>query len=339
MTASDRSMRRSIVFATDLLDGLVELSRDAEASGFHRVYTTEFPGRDAVARALAIGLGTERIGVATGIAYAFTRSPLEMAALAADVQRLTGGRFAIGLGSGTRGIRRLYGTEIDRAATWLSGYVAQLRRAWGSMPELSASGPPPVLGAALNPTMARIMARACDGVLLHPLALLRAHLVDRVLPAIRAGEQAGSEPSTVSAWCITAIDRDRDAAREVGRRQAAFYLSTPSYASVVEGTPWDDVAAKVRTAFDASDRRATWASLAPLVPDALLDEIALTGTPEEVADQAEILERELGELGIDELVLQTVGAELDDAAVLRNCAEIIQQLAPGADALSRGGSR
>ncbi|MGH9000604.1 MAG: LLM class flavin-dependent oxidoreductase, partial [Acidimicrobiia bacterium] len=89
-------LRRSLVFATDALEPLSELGRAAEQAGFDRVWTTEYPGRDAVARALAIGLATGRIGIGTGITYAFTRPPLAMAALAADVQRLCGGRFALG---------------------------------------------------------------------------------------------------------------------------------------------------------------------------------------------------------------------------------------------------
>jgi len=90
---------RSVVFATDALEPLVGLAKMAEDAGFDRVWTTEYPGRDAVARALAIALGTGRIGVGTGIAYAFTRAPLAMAGLAGDVQRLAGGRFALGLGA------------------------------------------------------------------------------------------------------------------------------------------------------------------------------------------------------------------------------------------------
>src|SRR5262249_32706857 len=98
---ADRApLRRSIVFATDALDPVIELAQNAEKAGFQRVWTTEYPHRDAVLRALAIALRTKSIGVGTGIAYAFTRLPLAMAAMSADVQRLSGGRFTLGVGAG-----------------------------------------------------------------------------------------------------------------------------------------------------------------------------------------------------------------------------------------------
>ena len=330
MTATSMSapMRRALVFATDALDPLVALTREAELAGFDRVWTTEFVGRDALARALAIGLGTERIGVGTGIAYAFTRVPLSMAAVAADLQRLTDGRFALGLGSGTRGVRGWYGAEFDRPAPRLAAYAEDIRAAWTRFGAFGPEDFPPILGAGLNPIMVRVVARACDGLLLHPLGLVRAHLYERVLPALRQGaEQRGAAPF-LAAWCITSIAPDREVAREHARRQTAFYLSTPSYGAVVAGTAWSSVADAVRDAFNASGRRASWADLAPLVPDALIDELALAGTPEEVREGAVRLERALHELGVAELVFQTVGADLDDDEVVRNCAEIVRVLAP-----------
>jgi alkanesulfonate monooxygenase SsuD/methylene tetrahydromethanopterin reductase-like flavin-dependent oxidoreductase (luciferase family) len=319
-------LHRALVFATTALDPLVELSREAERRGFDRVWTTEFLGRDAVARALAVALGTERIGVGTGIAYAFTRVPVAMAALAADVQRLSRGRFTLGLGSGTRGVRRWYGAEFDRPALRLAAYAAELRQAWNGMEGLGGTGPPPVHGGGLNPIMVRAVARSCDGVLLHPLGLVRRHLHERVLPAARRGAEERDAPGQIAAWCITAIGADGSLAREHARRQAAFYLATPSYGSVVEGTPWAEVAGRVRAAFDASERKASWGELAPLVPDGLVDEIALAGTPETVARSAAELEAELGGLGISELVFQTVGAGIEHEEVVRNCGEIIRVL-------------
>ncbi|MGH9281602.1 MAG: LLM class flavin-dependent oxidoreductase, partial [Acidimicrobiales bacterium] len=144
MNDPSTGLRRSLVFATDALEPLVELARAAEEAGFARVWTTEYPGRDAVARALAIALGTQRIGVGTGIAYAFTRAPLAMAGLAADVQRLAGGRFALGLGAGTRGVRRWYGAGFDPPAPRLAAYVEQLEAAWSRWPDLAGAGRPGV---------------------------------------------------------------------------------------------------------------------------------------------------------------------------------------------------
>jgi alkanesulfonate monooxygenase SsuD/methylene tetrahydromethanopterin reductase-like flavin-dependent oxidoreductase (luciferase family) len=319
---------RSIVFATDALEPLVGLARLAEEAGFGRVWTTEYPGRDAVARALAIALGTSRIGVGTGIAYAFTRAPLAMAGLAGDVQRLAGGRFALGLGAGTRGVRRWYGTEFDPPAPRLADYVRGLREAWATMPPLRDGRAPDVFAAGLHPVMVRTAVRICTGVLLHPLALVGTHFRERVVPAIRRGaaERVARGPIQVAAWCVTSIDEDGDRARARAAAQLAFYLSTPSYGPVLAGTEWEFVGGTVRRAYDASDRTAPWSSLAALVPPSLVEEATLAGSPDEVARRAAALERSLGALGVTELVFQTVGAGLTDADVVGNCHQIIESL-------------
>lgn len=322
-------LRRSVVFATEELEPLPELARRAERAGLDRVWTTEYVGRDAVARALAIALGTERIGVATGIAYAFTRVPLAMAALTADVQRLSGGRFGLGISSGTRGVRRWYGAEFDPPAPRIAAYAEALREAWAKNPDLAE--PPPLYAAALNPIMTRAVGRSCDGALLHALALSRTHLHERLLPALERGyaEREGGSGFEVAAWCITAVDADEERARELSRRQLAFYLSTPSYRTVTADTAWESVADAVREAFDASDRKAAWSELAGLIPDAVVDELTISGPPAVARERAAALEAELREVGVTELVFQTAGADVSGDELISNCEQIADAL--GAD--------
>jgi alkanesulfonate monooxygenase SsuD/methylene tetrahydromethanopterin reductase-like flavin-dependent oxidoreductase (luciferase family) len=325
-------MRRALVFATDQLEPLPELARRAEAAGFDRLWTTEYRGRDAVARAIAVALATERIEVGTGIAYAFTRPPLAMAALAGDAQRLAGGRFGLGLGAGTKGIRRQYGVEgWDRPAPDLAEYVAELRAAFAEDPLPGA--PPPILGAAMNAAMTRSVAATCDGALLHAIALTRVHLQERLVPALREGIERRADadlarPFELAAWCVTAIDDDAEAARERARVQVAFYLATPSFAPVTAGAAWEDAAIEVRAAFAASERRAPWRDLARHVPDEAVDELAIWGTPEDARAKAAALEAELGPLGVDELVFQPPGAEADASGLVAECSKILAALGP-----------
>ncbi|MCW3019231.1 MAG: class flavin-dependent oxidoreductase [Solirubrobacterales bacterium] len=325
-------LRRSLVFATGELEPLGDLARRAERAGLDRVWTTEYVHRDAIARALAIVLATDRIGVATGIAYAFTRLPLAMAGLAADVQRMSGGRFALGISSGTRGVRRWYGAEFGPPAPAIGAYADALRAAWAENPDLGAEiGAPRLYAAALNPIMARTVARSCDGALLHALALSRTHLHERVLPALREGcaERSGAPALEIAAWCITSIDDDEERARELARRQLAFYLSTPSYRTVTAGTSWAGVADDVRGAFDESGRKASWGELSKLIPDSVLDELTISGSPAVARERALALEAELRELGVSELVFQTAGADVSAAELIANCERIADVLGTG----------
>jgi alkanesulfonate monooxygenase SsuD/methylene tetrahydromethanopterin reductase-like flavin-dependent oxidoreductase (luciferase family) len=326
-------LRRSLVFATDELEPLVDLALRAERAGLDRVWTTEYVHRDAVARALAIALATERIGVATGIAYAFTRVPLAMAGLAADVQRMSGGRFALGISSGTRGVRRWYGAEFDPPAPSIAAYADALRAAWAENTALEIEAPK-IYAAALNPIMTRTVARSCDGALLHALALSRTHLHERLLPALREGlaqraERPAQAPFEIAAWCITSIDEDEERARELARRQLAFYLSTPSYSTVTAGTSWESVAEDVRVAFDESGRKASWGELSSLIPDAVVDELTISGSPAVARERAQALEDELRELGVTELVFQLAGADVSTAELISSCERIADVLAPG----------
>jgi alkanesulfonate monooxygenase SsuD/methylene tetrahydromethanopterin reductase-like flavin-dependent oxidoreductase (luciferase family) len=319
---------RSLVFATEHLSPVLDVPPRAETAGFHRIWTTEFQGRDALVRATALGQRSTTLGVGTGIAYGFAHAPLALAAAALDAQELTGGRFVLGLGAGTRGLRRAYGVEDWTApATRLSELFAFLRETW-SRPEWKREVPPPLLAAAgVNETMLAVAARHADRVLLHPLCLVDDHLTQRVLPALELGQSRRAHGrSALSAWCITAIDHDPQLARDRARRQLAFYLSTPGYRGVVEGTPWESVASNIREGFMGGSPN--WASLALEIPDELLDQVAVTGDPQTAARAADLMADRLAGFGADEIVFQAVDAGDTGLAVADGLQLIIDTLRP-----------
>lgn len=336
-------MRRSLVLATDAWGPTVELARYAESNGLHRVWTTEYATRDAVVRAVAIGAATTSLQVGTGIAYAFTRLPLATAAMAADAQLVTGGRFTLGLGAGTRGMRRrFYGEEgFDHPAPRLAEYVELVRSAWSASDglsftgtyyrgevagfaandELAGLGPPPVYGSGLNPTMIRYSAASCDGVALHPVASVSHYLADVVAPAVAAGRAANERPAGLAMWRIASVHPDEQRARARVRAQLAFYFSTPSYAGVLERTRWDAVAQAVREEFARVGPR--WDEIARVVPEDMVEAFALAGTQAQVTRHLVELEGDVGQYGVDEVVLQTVGVGMTDEETMDNCFAVV----------------
>jgi alkanesulfonate monooxygenase SsuD/methylene tetrahydromethanopterin reductase-like flavin-dependent oxidoreductase (luciferase family) len=113
-----------------------------------------------------------------------------VAAAAADIAALSGGRFTLGLGFGTRGMRRRwYGLELDHPAPRFAEYVEVLRAAWKATDGLSHHGTfhdteipgyhleherkildsLTVYGSGLHATMLATAA-SCDGIARHPLA-------------------------------------------------------------------------------------------------------------------------------------------------------------------------
>lgn len=338
-------MLRSVVLGGSGFDALVPIARAAEAAGYHRVWTTEGAERDAIVRAAAIAAATSRIEVATGIAYAFTRSPLAAAATAADVHQLAGGRFSLGLGAGTRGLRRRYGVEWEHPAPQFAEYAELIRHAFDPAApdqftgrfyesELSqlhrraaaCQSRPKVYGSGVNRVMLRHCAAACDGVAVHSLATAPGYFEEVVLPALREGTQlgkalregahrgatqlgetprGGSMPS-LACWIIACVAEDSETAVRLARRQLAFYFSTPSYRGVAEAAGWAASAEAIRNRAKQA-RYQDWDQVADAVPDEMVRSLAIAGTAAEVSAQLPAAEARLAAGGADELVLQLVG--------------------------------
>lgn len=349
------ALHRSIVFAVPDFLPLLPVARSAEAAGYHRIWTTENPGRDALVRALVIAMSTRTIGVGTGIAYAFTRSPLAMAAAASDIFTASDGRFSLGVGAGTQGMRsRWYGVdEFDHPATRLAEYATLMRTAWaaeknyehdgqfyrGSYPELDGvRAAVPLWGSGINAAMLRSAARSFDGVALHPLGASVKYLEAVVLPSVREGAAASAAQPELAIWRITSIDDDGDLARRRARKSLAFYFSTPSYGTVAEQTGWGPVAQAIREAFLAEGPQ--WQKHADLVPEGMVEEFSLAGTPEEVRAAWPAVERAYEGVGATEVVFQAVAGDDEPKDAAANLMNIVEVLAPapsssGATALSK----
>src|SRR5216684_2818658 len=105
-------------------------ARRAEALGYDGVVTEETKDDPFIVMALAAE-ATSRVGLATAVAIAFPRSPAVTALSAWTLQKLSGGRFTLGLGSQVKGhIERRYGLAWSAPGPWLREYVQALRAIW-----------------------------------------------------------------------------------------------------------------------------------------------------------------------------------------------------------------
>ena len=132
---------------------------------------------------------------------------------------------------------------------------------------------------------------------------------------------------SIACWQIVSVDVNEEAARERARYQLAFYISTPSYRSVAETCGWPDVAERVQQ--KAADvNYADWASVAREIPDRLVDELTVTGTPEQVRAQLAAVEERLASAGIDEVVYQLVGTDLSESETAEAGRLLVRTCAP-----------
>lgn len=320
-------MKLSMVFAGG---GPIAVQRElavaAEQAGLHRLWTTESLGSDGLLRAMAIGLATSRIRVGTGIAYTFPRVPLHAAAATAEVADALGGRFTLGLGAGTKGIRRRYGIEEDHPAPRFAEYVRLVRGALDSdggyefegrfyrakAPSLhfhvseAVRRGVEIYGSGVNRIILETTAQHCDGVALHPLAGIRPYFDNVTLPALKTGSERGQRTTKLptALWYITSVHDDPEVARQRAATILAFYFSTPSYATPLQGTRWEETGAKLVAAFRAAGYPTPWDELARLVPEGMTEEICLVGTAQDVARKINAFDQQLTSMGIDELVLE-----------------------------------
>ncbi|GAA1851590.1 LLM class F420-dependent oxidoreductase [Pseudonocardia ailaonensis] len=248
-----------------------------EAEGFSAAWTTETP-HDAYLPLAVAAAATTTLRLGTGIATAFTRSPMVTATTAWDLQRMSGGRFMLGLGTTVAAHNaRRFGTPVDRPGPRMRELVLLLRHIWGAfqgehpldfhgrfhdldlLTPMHSPGPIehpdiPIFIAAVGPYMYRLAGELADGVHVHSFST-RAYLTERALPALhegleRAGRSRGSVSLTSSVFAVVGGDERMDRAV---RSQLAFYGSTGSYRPIFEMHGWGDLTDRLKPFVRAGD--------------------------------------------------------------------------------------
>jgi len=188
-------------------------ARRLEQLGVDGAFTFEGPHDVFTPLILAAGT-TTTLELATNVAIAFPRNPVQLAHQAYDLQLLTHGRFSLGLGSQIRTqVEKRYGASFDRPiarmrelvgalraifATWETGERLNFRGEFWShtlMPPMfnpgpNPYGPPPIAVGALGPQMLRLASEVADGVLVMPFNTAT-HFASRSVPAIDEGLARG----------------------------------------------------------------------------------------------------------------------------------------------------
>jgi probable F420-dependent oxidoreductase len=282
-------------------DQLVARAEELAATGVDGIFTFEGPHDVFFPLVAAAGTGCD---LYTNVAIAFPRSPMHLAHQAWDLSTMSGGRFALGLGTQVKAhIERRYGSTwsapVDRMAEWIDALRAIWAR-WQDGTPLAfegehtrhtlmtpafdpgplPGGPPPVWLGALGPKMVALATRAADGLLVHPFTSDR-HLAELTRPRIEAGlADAGrtTEQLTVVGQAILACTSDpaKQADLDVAARwMLGFYGSTPAYAPVLETEGKGHLHPELRRL----SREGRWEEMAAMIDDDLLDAVVLRGDP------------------------------------------------------------
>jgi len=107
----------------------LKIVRAAERAGIHSLWTIDYYNRSSLARAAAFAAVSETPIVGTSVTPLFARAPLALAAAAADIQGIAGGRFVLGVGSSTRRMNQdWYGTALQHPAPQVRERIELIRR-------------------------------------------------------------------------------------------------------------------------------------------------------------------------------------------------------------------
>jgi probable F420-dependent oxidoreductase len=279
----------------------------AEDAGLEGIFAPQVYGPPFVPLAAA-AMATERVKLGTGIAIAFTRSPVETALAAMDIDRISGGRMVLGLGTSVKSWSEgmfggRYGKPLEHLREVVEivrmvnadAHTGALKRYEGKyytldFSEMQPAQPPvrtgiPVWIAALRGPLTSLAAEIADGVIGH--YIWSVHWMTTKIPDYlkRGLERGGKQRSDIefNVWLPVAISNDRKQAIEDARPTVAFYAGVEQYEEYFAAHGFREEARRLQEGV----KRGDYLGVAHLVPDEMAETFVLCGTSDEVRKKLE----------------------------------------------------
>ena len=291
------------ILATEPLPAVVRQVQLAERLGYDTAWITDshLVCRELWVTLAACATATSRIRLGPGVTVPHSRHVSVTASAVATLSELAPGRVVIGVGTGGSSAQTmgLSLAEVGKASR-LESTATTLRRllrgesarfdtgADGRLAWLEAAPSIPIYLAGSGPRMLETAGRLGDGAIIYATVSpdVLSVAVERVALGARA---AGRSPDDldIALWAPMSIGRDRERARDHARGRVASACRHPL---PVRLSDEDEVAMRrVRNAYDVYQHATAASRHRELVPDRLVDLMALAGTPEDVAAQVERL--------------------------------------------------
>lgn len=297
----------------------LDLVKRAEAMGYDSVWTAEAYGNDAVTTATWVLANTEKMRVGTAIMQMPARSPAMCAMTAMSLDQLSGGRFIVGLGaSGPQVVEGWHGVPYGKPVTRTREYIQIMRKIMaregpvefqGKMYQLPLtgegttglgkplksilSGNPdiPIYTASITPAGLRCAGEVADGVFpvwMDPnkFEVLGEHLQQGF---DKAGGGKGLKDFDVAPFVSVALNDDLDAAYDSLRPWLALYIGGMGakdknfYNDYATRLGYGDAAKRIQELYLSGKK----AEAEALVPNELLDDVALVGPRERIIERLE----------------------------------------------------
>jgi F420-dependent oxidoreductase-like protein len=303
-------------------DDLVEYVRAADRLGVDTVWSAEAWGMEAVSSLGYLAAVTDNIRLGSGIMQISARTPATTAMTALALDKLSHGRFSLGLGvSGPQVVEGLHGESFAKPLARLREYMEIVRMAMngerivydgdhyvlprpggeGKALKLAIAPNPdlPIYLATLGPKSLELTGELADGWV--GTSLIPEH-ADVLLDPIRVGaERVGRTLADldIQVNAQLAVSDDVDALLDRARAGMAFTLggmgsaNTNFYNSAYSRAGWADIAVEVQRLWVSGDKPAAIAA----VPDELLLQAYAIGTEDMVRGRLQAI----ADAGIDSI--------------------------------------
>ncbi|MBT3995581.1 MAG: TIGR03617 family F420-dependent LLM class oxidoreductase [Chloroflexi bacterium] len=299
-------------YGEDVLEAVPGEIARLERLGYDVLTTGELKYEATTRWTLAAHAST-RAEIGMSVMIAFPRSPFVTAQMAWELQRMTGGRISIGLGSQVKGHneRRFSTGEWVSPAARMEEYVQMMRAVWQTFqtgklnpfegdhyqftlcPPAFNAGPidvpfPKIFLAAVNPAMTRVAGRVADGLLPHSFTTEK-FVREVTLPNLAKGaEQAGRDVADIeiaAGGMMALADSDSELEQKLLklRQRVAFYGSTRTYQKVFEVHGQEELGQKLHE-MSVTDR---WGEMPDAVALDVVKEFAISGTYDSLPGEIE----------------------------------------------------
>ena len=284
---------------------LLELAREAVRLGYDSAWAAEAWGVDAITPLAWLGATTTTLKLGTAIMQLPGRSPANAAMTAATLDLLSGGRFLMGLGtSGPQVVEGWHGQEWGKPLGKTREYVeivrSVLRR--GRLEHHGAHYDIPLSGGTGLGKPLKLMARPLRSEIpiylaaIGPKAVEQAfEIADGWLPIFWSPERARSvfpldrarEGFDVAPSVPAVLTDDVDSGRATLKEYYSFYIGgmgargTNFYNDLFTRYGYEAEAREIQELFLGGHQR----EAATKVPDAFVDEVALVGSVDRIADR------------------------------------------------------
>jgi 5,10-methylenetetrahydromethanopterin reductase len=284
------------------LEDAIKVARMAEAAGFESMCWGEGPSDVDPFQVLSVlSTQTQKMRLGTGIA-SWSRTPVNMAAAAATLDQISGGRAWLGLGTMPKDWnRRWHGIDAARMVLRMREYIDAIRMVWTSHAQPvsysgsifsvenykrrtgAPQGQIPIYLAATMPQMIRLAGEIADGVILHNIHTLP-YLHEVALPALAQGaERAGRsiEQLDVMQSVLCSVSPDRREALHWAKVAIGSHLVHPYVQAAFDVAGFAkerDLAIERVVAGDTE-------GAADVMPDEMASVVAVAGTPDDCRQQ------------------------------------------------------